>query len=88
MTVRFLGSIGRITGVQTERLTASSVRELLERLLLQHGQVWRDHVFDGRDLINGVAVVVNGLNVGRIQGLSTPLSTGDEVVLLPLFEGG
>ena len=88
MTVRFLGSIGRIAGVQTESLTASSVRELLERLLHQHGQEWRDHVFDGRDLIHGVAVVVNGLNVGRIQGLSTPLSTGDEVTLLPLFEGG
>ncbi|MEW6440169.1 MAG: MoaD/ThiS family protein [bacterium] len=88
MIVTFLGSISRITGVRKKGATAASVRELLEGLLQEHGRDWRDQVFDGQNLVDGVSVVVNGTNVGRIQGLSTPLSSGDEIVLLPLFEGG
>lgn len=88
MTVTFLGAIGKITGVRTQAASASSVRELLDELLKRHGQDWREQVFDGTDLAHGVTVVVNGMNVGRIQGLSTPLQPGDQIVLLPPFEGG
>mgnify|MGYP000339064409 FL=1 len=88
MTVTFLGAIGRITGVRTQTASASNVRELLEELLRRHGQEWREQVFDGTDLAHGVTVVVNGLNVGTVQGLSTPLQPGDQIVLFPPFEGG
>lgn len=88
MTVTFLGAIRTITGVRTQTASASNVRELLEDLLKRHGQDWREQVFDGTDLVHGVTVVVNGMNVGTVQGLSTPLQPGDQIVLLPPFEGG
>ncbi len=88
MTVTFLGAIGKITGTRSQAANASSVRELLEELLKRHGRDWREQVFDGTDLAHGVAVVVNGVNVGGAQGLSTPLQPGDQIVLLPPFEGG
>lgn len=88
MTVTFLGAIGKITGTRTQSASASSVRELLEELLKQHGQDWREQVFDGTDLAHGVTVVVNGISVGGVEVLSTPLQPGDQIVLLPPFEGG
>ena len=88
MTVAFFGFISKIAGRRHQRLSASTVKDLLETLLHVHGTAWREHVFDGRGLVNGVVVMVNGTNVVRLQGLSTALSSGDEVVLLPQFEGG
>lgn len=88
MTVTFLGFISRIAGTRQQRITASTVKDLLENLLNIHGTPWQEHVFDGKGLVNGVVIMVNGTNVGRIQGLSTTLSPGDEVILLPQFEGG
>jgi MoaD family protein len=88
MTVTFLGYISRIAGIRQQALDASTVENLLDTLLRIHGTPWREHVFDGHSLVNGVVVMVNGTNVSRLRGLSTRLSSGDEVVLLPQFEGG
>jgi len=88
MRVSFLGYISKIAGRREQRVTASSVRDLLGSLLRVHGTAWREQVFDGHGLVNGVVVMVNGTNVSRLQGLSTRLSPGDEVLLLPQFEGG
>ncbi len=88
MTVTFLGYIGSITGVRKRRHTAVTVKDLLNELLQEHGEAWQERVFDGKGLVNGVVVMVNGTNVGRGQGLSTRLSKGDDVIFLPQFEGG
>ena len=88
MTVGFLGAIRQITGVREQKLVAPTVEALLASLLDLYGDSWKEQVFDGEDLISGVIVMVNGTNIERIQGYSTPLSTGDRIDIFPMFEGG
>jgi MoaD family protein len=88
MTVGFLGAIRQITGVPEQDLSAPNVEALLSSLLHLYGDSWREQVFDGKGLISGVVVMVNGINIQKIQGYSTPLSPQDRIDIFPMFEGG
>ena len=88
MTVSFLGAVRQITGVREQAFTAPTVEALLTSLLRTYGDSWKERVFDGKDLIAGVVVMVNGINIHQIQGYSTPLSMGDRIDIFPVFEGG
>ncbi len=88
MTVSFLGAISEITGTREQRVSASSVRDLMEAMLQTYTDPWRQRVFDGQELTPDVVIMVNGMNVHRMEGLSTRLNSGDRVDILPMFEGG
>lgn len=88
MTVGFLGAIRQITGVREQKVAAPTVEALLASLLDLYGDSWKERVFDGEDLISGVIVMVNGTSIQKIQGYSTPLSAGDRIDIVPMFEGG
>ena len=88
MTVGFLGAIRQITGVREQVLAAPTVEELLTSLLELYGDSWREQVFDGKGLVSGVVVMVNGINVQKMQGYATPLSPQDRIDIFPMFEGG
>jgi MoaD family protein len=88
MHVSFLGAIREITGTRGQSARASTVRDLLSLLLHKYGPRWQTRVFDGDGLAAGVVVMVNGTNVDSLRGLSTPLSPGDRIDLLSMFEGG
>jgi len=88
MTVGFLGAIRQITGVRERKLAAPTVEAMLSSLLSLYGDSWKEQVFDGKDLISGVVVMVNGINIQQIQGYSTPLSANDRIDIFPMFEGG
>ena len=88
MTVGFLGAIRQITGVREQKLAAPTVEELLSSLLKLYGDSWKEQVFDGEGLISGVVVMVNGTNIQKIKGFSTPLSAEDRIDIFPMFEGG
>jgi len=68
----------------------STLRELLQRLVDSHGKWLGDEVLDndGERIRDGALVVVNGVSVGRLEGLSTELKEGDTIALLPWFPGG
>jgi sulfur-carrier protein len=66
----------------------SSVAEVLDGLEAAHpgiGERLRD---DSGQLRRYVNVFVNGQNVRDRQGVDTPLSTGDEVGIIPAMAGG
>ena len=65
MTVGFLGGIRQITGVRERKLAAPTVEAMLSCLLDLYGDPWKEQVFDGKDLITGVVVMVNGINIQR-----------------------
>ena len=88
MRVNFLGAIREITGIPVQSSNASTIRDLLNSLLDTYGIKWKAQVFDGKGLAAGVVVMVNGMNIQQIQGLSTPLCPEDRIDILPMFEGG
>jgi molybdopterin converting factor small subunit len=88
MTIGFLGAISQITGVREKNFVAPTVETLLASLLSLYGDAWKERVFDGKDLIAGVIVTVNGINIQQMDGDSTPLSSEDRIDIFPMFEGG
>ena len=88
MTICYLGAVREITGVREQTLSAPNVRGLLETLLQTYGNTWKEQVFDGKALTSDVVVMVNGLNIQQIKGLSTPLGATDRIDIFPMFEGG
>jgi sulfur-carrier protein len=89
MTVSFHGAIRTITGIREEAgARHPTVRGMLESFMERYGEPWRERVFDGRGLTQDVVVMVNGLNIKEIHGLSTPLVSGDRIDIFPMFEGG
>ncbi len=69
-------------------MAAATVGELLASLLEAYGPAWGSRVFDGRALVPGVVVMVNGINIDRMEGFSTPLGPEDRVDIFPFFDGG
>lgn len=48
----------------------------------------RREVFAGDGLKPHIVVMLNGTPVGSLQGLATPLSSGDTLAVFPLLGGG
>ncbi len=79
----------RHTGGQARlEVEASSVGELLQEVVRRFPELGR-HVFDGEGkLLEYLNVYVNEEEIRTLQGLDTPLRTGDEVALVPAMAGG
>lgn len=48
----------------------------------------RREVFDGDALKPHLVVMVNGVPVGSLRGLATPLAPGDTLAVFPILGGG
>jgi molybdopterin synthase sulfur carrier subunit len=93
VTIHSILTLKKIMG--TRRLTVeltdhASVRDLLSLMKARWGKELAGNLFEagtGR-LIPHVRVMVNGRQIEFLKGLDTPLSDGDEVLILPLVAGG
>ena len=65
----------------------STVAEVVDDLERRHPGL-RERLVDGADLRRFVNVYVNDEDVRFSGGLATPVSEGDEVVVLPAVAGG
>ena len=57
----------------------SSLRSLLEQLVLRHGSAIEDHVFDGTYLSRASNVLIDGINCQSLGGLDAPLGGAAEI---------
>jgi MoaD family protein len=48
----------------------------------------RREIFAGDELKPHIVVMVNGVHVESLQGLATPLSSGDTLAVFPMLGGG
>ena len=67
---------------------AADLATRFEAMLGRYGDSWKEQVFDGHILKPDVVVLVNGLNIHQMEGLSTSLAAVDRIDILPMFEGG
>jgi len=93
LKIRYAGPVASVLKKREEVVdlnAGSTLRELLEKLVNSYGKWLRDEVLDedGERVRDGALVVVNGVAVGRLDGLNTKLKEGDTVALLPWFPGG
>ena len=77
-----------VGGREAISVDATSVGELLERLVAQHGELGR-HLFadDGR-LRSFVNVYVNDRDIRHLEQRETPVAPGDTVSIIPSIAGG
>ena len=76
---------GNATQAQVEGAT---VREALEALYAQHGELRERLADDGGALRRFVNVYLGGEDIRFLEGLETPVGDGDELTILPAVAGG
>ena len=93
VSVTFFGVYRLITTQSEIEVTlpsGSTVQDLIDRLALQYGEGFLDHLIDrssGKPW-NLMGVALNGEILSDIQDFERPLRAGDEVLFLPPAMGG
>ncbi len=91
--VRLMGTLRDPTGKSEETLVIdgeADVSGVIDALIELHGEPLETALIDpvaGSPLPNAL-ILVNGVEIGNIRGLGTPLQDGDSVVLLSVTHGG
>ena len=91
VTVRFYSILRDVIG-KSKVYTLSAgvnVRQLLETLIMEHGDTVRDFLYTDYGRLKGsITILVNGVNVNHVDQLKTLLHDDDTVYLLPPVGGG
>ncbi|MFQ6075262.1 MAG: MoaD/ThiS family protein [Candidatus Bathyarchaeia archaeon] len=91
--IRFVGTLRGLLGkggYEADLEKPGTVAALLHALNVGLGPEFRDIVFD-RDLNDprpNVLILVNGREIGLLDGIKTVLKEGDVVTILPVSHGG
>jgi molybdopterin converting factor small subunit len=88
-----MGELKRWAGteeVEVELAEGSTVRTLTQRLLTLCGDAFARRVLTKEGVLQPhIAVFINGVQMGRLEGNQTVLTGGRvEMMLLPTYEGG
>ena len=91
--VRYLGLMRSLTNQGEEEFDfkeGSLLVELLNRLAAKYGEKFKTEVYEqnAKDLKTGFVALINGILMGQLRGVETPLKNGDHVILMPLMTGG
>ena len=81
-------AIGGVTETQVHIAGACTAREALNQLATTHPGLRGRVLSEGQELQRGVNLFVRGRSIHLLDGLSTLLEEGDDLVLLPLLGGG
>lgn len=90
--VRLLGTLGEFSEGTLPLHFDKEPRivDVVRRLVSELGPVFKDSFLD--PVLNSplphALILVNGVDIGVLQGMETLLREGDEVVILPVAHGG
>lgn len=87
--VVFPSVLADITKEKTIEVSASTLGEALEKVAANYGDKLREKIFEaeGRPR-RSLSFFINGRNARSLKNLDTPLSDGDEILILPAVSGG
>ena len=77
-----------VGGVKSLEVEGESIRSVVNGLIERHPSLGGQLLTDAGDLNRFVNVYVNGQDVRYLSGLDTPVTSEDEVRLLPAMAGG
>jgi molybdopterin synthase sulfur carrier subunit len=90
-TIRLLASLRDKVGAKTLEVPvegAQTVREIIGAIAEISPALAAEIVNEGGELTGRVQILVNGRHIQWLQGLDTPVSEADELVLVPPLAGG
>ncbi len=79
--VKYTSVLRRDIGHEIDHLSAASVTELIDKLEELHGEIFTSTLPECR-------IFVNGSSTAYLEGLSTGLADGDEVIFMLPVAGG
>jgi MoaD family protein len=89
VTVKLPTQLRAAAGNEPEaQVEGETVREALEALYDQHGELRERLADDGGALRRFVNVYLGGEDIRFLEGLETPVKDGDELTILPAVAGG
>ena len=90
MSTVFIPTVLRpnVGGAKRLDLDGDTIRGVVDELVTRHPGIKQQLLTDQGDLNRFVNVYVNGQDVRYLQGLDTPVTSSDEVRLLPAMAGG
>ena len=88
--VKLFASFGEQVGKNQLTVSATDVRDLLNKLTAQYEGLKRSFYTDpqAEKLGDNINIMVNGRNINFTGGLDTPLKDGDRVAIFPPVAGG
>ena len=88
--MKFFATVREVTGVKSIELEATNIRGLLELLVQNYGNKFRDTVLDNEtgNLKQFFSCMVNGKRIELLDGYDTVLKDNDSVALFPPVGGG
>jgi molybdopterin converting factor small subunit len=88
--LELLGALARIAGsrsVKIEVTDNATVRDVLSMVRrMQRGM--EEYILLSGDRVNNVIVLVDGRDIGVLDGIETKLRDGSKVTLIPVVHGG
>ncbi|MFA5365518.1 MAG: MoaD/ThiS family protein [Candidatus Bathyarchaeia archaeon] len=93
VTVKFLGIFQRLTGQKIFQIPLqepATVKQVIEKLSETFSQEFKQTLLDSQlnDPRPNALILVAGKEISVCQGLETPVTGGDEIVLVPMVHGG
>ena len=92
VTVRMVGVAKEAAGTPEQTLTIppkSIISTVLQTLIETHGDALRDAILDPTTQTPvSTLILLNGVETGNLQGLKTPVTDGDTIILLSVTHGG
>jgi len=91
--VQYLGFIKNLINRSEDEFEleeGASLSELLNEIAGVYGKPFQKEVYEPglKDVKMGFVVTVNGVLMGQLQGVDTPLNNGDNIILMSLMSGG
>jgi len=88
VAVKFFAELRRVAGVAEATVDAATVRDALDQLAEQLGDEVRTKLLPDGELTTELAILLNGRNIRFLEGLETPLNSGDRLAIVPMVGGG
>ncbi len=89
---KFFAALREIVGTKmtiVEMDAGALIQDVLHNLIKRYGEIFKRQLFDDQGkLSTSYQVLVNGINIGTLEGLETPLNDGDTIAILPPVGGG
>ena len=91
--VRMMGVLRDVSGRSKEEMRLSegaNVSSAVGRLIEMYGRAFERVLIDPVVMspMPSTLILLNGVEIGNISGLETPIEDGDMIVLLPVTHGG
>ena len=93
VNVQFFAAVRELVGLREETLelpNGSTVKNLLDLLVERHGQSLRNYIYDHKsdELRRSLQVLVGDKPTSALNGLSTELTDGCVLAIIPPVGGG